>query len=139
MCIRDRPYARECNAVAECLQDLNGEESARPWLERAATAPRSPEPGASGTFNFTRAGWARIVMEFMTHGRLAPPPLEDRVEALSHDTVKLLEAPAEPTPDPEASETVAPSEEAGDDKTKDIKVEQDAKPLEQTEKIAAAS
>ena len=134
-----QPYARECNAVAECLQDLNGEESARPWLERAATAPRSPEPGANGTFNFTRAGWARIVMEFMTHGRLAPPPLEDRVEALSHDTVKLLEAPAEPVSDPEVSETEAPSEEAGDSTATDNKVEQDAEPLEKTEKVAAAS
>ncbi len=98
-----KPFAREFSAVADVIARIRDEEAARPWLERAANAPRDPEPGSNGKFNFTKSGWARLVREFMDHGRLSPPPLEDASAfgmALSHEEVKMLAAP-EPEVTPE--------------------------------------
>ncbi len=104
--IANRPFAREFRAVAEAVEKLRDEEAARPWMERAAKAPRDPEPGANGNFNFTKIGWARLVREFMDHDRLSPPPLEDTsiVSALTHEEAKLLSAPTEPEADSNATE-----------------------------------
>lgn len=91
--IVEQPTAREFAAMAEAMGNAYGEDAARPWLERAASAPRNPEPGADGSFNFTKAGWARLVREYIQNARLAPPPLEDRPEGLTHEEIKLLAAP----------------------------------------------
>jgi len=99
--IVEQPMAREFSAMAEAMGNAYGADAARPWLQRAASAPRNPEPGADGTFNFTKAGWARLVREFMDNGRLAPPPLEDRPESLTREEVRLLAAPVAPAPDDE--------------------------------------
>lgn len=94
----ERASARDCalmaEAVAGAYPDQTDEALARPWLKRAANAPRDPLPGAEGSFHFTREGWARLVREYMEHGRLAPPPLEDAPPGLSRDELKLLTAPA---------------------------------------------
>lgn len=80
--------------MAAAAAGLQGEEASRPWLERAANAPRDPRPGAEGEFHFTREGWARLVREYMNHARLAPPPLEEAgFGAMSVDEVRLLMAP----------------------------------------------
>ncbi|MEL6112939.1 MAG: heme biosynthesis HemY N-terminal domain-containing protein [Pseudomonadota bacterium] len=97
-----QPMAREFTAMAEAMGNAHGADAAQPWLQRAATAPRNPEPGADGAFNFTRAGWARLVREFIDHGRLAPPPLEDRPAALTREEIRLIAAP---TASPESAST----------------------------------
>ena len=88
-----QPYARELMALAHVVGHQHGDEAARPLIERAANAPRNPEPGADGSFNFNRSGWARLVREYMYFERLAPPPLEDQPQYLSREEVKLLAAP----------------------------------------------
>ncbi|MEQ8934699.1 MAG: heme biosynthesis HemY N-terminal domain-containing protein [Amphiplicatus sp.] len=94
----ERANARDCALMAEAVAGAyagqSGEALARPWLKRAASAPRDSLPGAEGSFHFTRDGWARLVREYMDHGRLAPPPLEDAPPGLSQEELKLLTAPA---------------------------------------------
>lgn len=99
--------------MAAAAAGLHGEEAARPWLERAANAPRDPRPGAEGEFHITREGWARLVREYMDHARLSPPPLEEAGQgAMSVDEVRMLMAPPEKeTPEVEAEE----AEASGDD------------------------
>lgn len=83
-------------------------EASRRWLAVAARSRNDSPPGADGEFHLTRDGWARLVREFMNHGRLAPPPLEDAAPGISLDELKLLAPPAEqseeksgPPPPPE--------------------------------------
>lgn len=98
--------------MAAAAAGLHGDEAARPWLERAANAPRDPRPGAEGEFHITREGWARLVREYMDHARLSPPPLEEVGQgAMSVDEVRLLMAP----PEREASDSEAKFGEALDD------------------------
>ncbi len=87
------PNAHAYALIATAATALHGEEAGRGWLERAAATPRDPRPGADGAFHFTRAGWARLVREYMDHGRLGPPPLEDPGEAISAEELRLLTAP----------------------------------------------
>ncbi len=87
------PNAHAYALLASAAAKLHGEDARRGWLERAANAPRDPRPGADGAFQFTRAGWARLVREYMEHGRLAPPPLEFAGEAISTEELRLLTAP----------------------------------------------
>ena len=91
--LTDKATAFDCKLMAEAVTDARGEESAKPWLERAAIAPRDPTPGANGKFNFTKEGWARLIREYMHHDRLVPPPLEDAPIGLPVEEVKLLLAP----------------------------------------------
>ena len=87
------PMAAEFTLMADALAGQQGPDAARPWLERAANAPRDPRPGADGEFHFTRDGWAQLVREFMEHERLAPAPLEKVEFGMSSDEIKLLIAP----------------------------------------------
>ena len=87
------PMAAEFTLMADALAGQHGADAARPWLERAANAPRDPRPGADGEFHFTREGWAQLVREFMAHERLAPAPLEKIEFGMSSDEIKLLIAP----------------------------------------------
>ncbi|MEL7490560.1 MAG: heme biosynthesis HemY N-terminal domain-containing protein [Pseudomonadota bacterium] len=91
--LMEKATARETAAMAEAVAGAKGADAAKPWLEQAAAAPRDPSPGADGAFHFTRDGWARLVREYMDHGRLAPPPLEDAPRGLSLDEMKLLAPP----------------------------------------------
>lgn len=91
----ETPTAAECRLMADAVQGLSGEGAGRRWLERAAAAPRDPRPGADGEFHLTRAGWARLVREYMDFARLAPPPLEDLV-SMSAEEIRLLSAPSAP-------------------------------------------
>jgi len=86
-------FALMAQAVASGKEGREADAAARPWLERAAAARRDPALGADGEFHFTREGWARLVREFMEHGRIAPPPLEDAPPGLSEDDRRLLAAP----------------------------------------------
>jgi len=92
--------ARECAIMAEAVGGAFGEAAARPWLKRAAAAPRDPGPGADGFFHYTREGWARLVREYMDYGRLSPPPLEQAPLGISPEEIKLLLAPPAPSPSP---------------------------------------
>lgn len=100
--------------MAAATAGLYGDEAARPWLERAASAPRDPRPGADGEFLFTREGWARLVREYMDHGRLSPPPLEETAPAMSAEEVRLLTAPP---PEPPAEDEAESEEETAPDAT----------------------
>lgn len=91
--IVSEPNAHAYALIATAATQLHGEEAGRGWLERAAAAPRDPRPGAEGTFHFTRDGWAKLVREYMEHGRLGPPPLENAGEAISAEELRLLTAP----------------------------------------------
>lgn len=120
----ERATARDCALMAEAVAGAYGEEGgealARPWLKRAAIAPRDPLPGAEGSFHFTREGWARIVREYMEHGRLAPLPLEDAPPGIAQHELKLLTAPPSVEPSPEESpapETSVSAEPVIDEKT----------------------
>lgn len=93
--------------MADAASGLHGPEAGKAWLQRAAAAPRDPRPGADGTFHFNRAGWARLVREYMEHGRLSPPPLED-AEAISSEELRLLTAP------PAIEDALPPDDETGD-------------------------
>lgn len=86
-------YALMAEAAAGGKEGAAADAAARPWLKRAAAARRDPAPGANGEFHFTRAGWARLISEYMEHGRLAPPPLEETPPGLSQEELRLLAAP----------------------------------------------
>ncbi len=108
------PNAHAYALLATAATKLHGEEAGRGWLERAAAAPRDPRPGADGAFHFTRAGWARLVREYMDHGRLSPPPLEDAGEAISAEELRLLTAPpvaAAPDVEPVDTQSAAEGEQ----------------------------
>jgi len=91
--LSEQATARECTLMADAVTATFGADHAKPWLERAASAPRDPTPGADGSFAFTREGWAQLIKEYMDHGRLAPPPLEDAPIGLPVDELRLLLAP----------------------------------------------
>ena len=92
------PTAAEYTLMAAAAAGMQGEEIGRGWLERAATAPRDPRPGADGEFQLAREGWARLVHEYMEHGRLAPPPLEETGIGVSAEEIRLLTVLPEPEP-----------------------------------------
>ena len=103
------PNAHAYALLAAAAAKLHGEEAGRGWLERAAATPRDPRPGADGAFHFTREGWARLVLEYMEHGRLSPPPLESAGEAMSSEELRLLTAPrAAAAPDIEPTDAPEP-------------------------------
>lgn len=108
------PTAAEFSLIAEAMAGREGDDAARVWLERAARAPRDPQPGADGEFHLTREGWAQMVREYMQHQRLAPPPLEEISLGMSADELKLLVAPpvSAATPDDEPPKVDAPSVDA---------------------------
>lgn len=112
--LTDAPMAADYSLMATAAAGLNGDEAGRGWLERAASAPRDPRPGAEGEFHVTREGWARLVREYMNSGRLAPPPLENAGGGVSAEEIRLLTAP--PMPDNEEiveDEDVQESDDAG--------------------------
>jgi len=138
------PNAYAYALMATAATALHGEEAGRGWLERAAAAPRDPRPGADGSFHFTRAGWARLVREYMEHGRLAPPPLEDAGAAISAEELRLLTAPPAITapdvedtaPDLEEKDQEVSSEtSAGNQDSEETKIQSD----EDGERAAAAA
>jgi HemY protein len=86
-------YALMAEALAGGKRPDEADAVSQAWLRRAALARRDPAPGADGEFHFTREGWARLVREYMEHGRLAPPPIEDAPPGLSQDDMRLLIAP----------------------------------------------
>ena len=97
--LTDGPTAQDYALMARAVEGLSGKEDAQIWLERAASAPRDPRPGAEGEFHFTRDGWARLVMDYMELARLAPPPLEDAAaSSVTADEIRLLIAPKQPAP-----------------------------------------
>lgn len=122
--LEEAAYSDECAMMAEAAAgeraSLDGKpesaSAARQWLQRAASAPRNPVPGADGAFHFTRDGWACLVREYMEHGRLAPPPLEEGPSGVSADELKRLAGPSE-TPPPEFSpyRVTPPTEEDSSD------------------------
>ena len=121
--LAEAPTAAEFSLIADAMAGRDGADAARPWLERAAYAPRDPRPGADGEFHLTREGWAQMVREYMEHQRLSPPPLEEISLGMSADEIKLLIAPpiAEEPPDETPDEAAASG---------------DAPPILQSEKVA---
>jgi HemY protein len=101
---RNQPTARAFLLMAEVMERLSGKAAAEPWLERAATAPRDPAPGADGSFDLTTEGWQRLVREYGEHGRLAPPPLEVASAGLPEEELLALMAPAEPASEENVAE-----------------------------------
>lgn len=130
--------------MADMMGAAYGEAAARPWLERAAMAPRDPNPGADGDYTLTRTGWAVVVREYMEHGRLAPPPLEGLARGLASEEFQLLAAPIAAIAAPIAEEAPEPApESAMDQVTKavsgaDATVEtgHDASPPVSTERVS---
>ncbi len=106
------PSAAEYSLMATAASGLHGAEIGQGWLERAATAPRDPRPGADGEFHLTRDGWARLVREYMEHERLSPPPLEEAGNGVSAEEIRLLTVmPAPEEPVVASEEPVANAEE----------------------------
>ena len=90
--LRNGALASDYALMGEAVAGLQGEAAARLWFVKAAMAPRDPTTGADGRFHFTRDGWARVIREYMQHGRLAPPPLEEAL-TLSPEEIGMLAAP----------------------------------------------
>lgn len=90
--------ARALLLMASAQSALNGEVAARPFLERAAAAPRDDDPSADAFIRIAAEGWSRLVRDYMEHGRLAPPPLEAPPPGLAAEELAI--AP----PDPEAAQ-----------------------------------
>ncbi len=109
------PSAAEYALMAAAATGIHGAEIGQGWLERAATAPRDPRPGADGEFQLTREGWARLVHEYMEHGRLAPPPLEEAGIGVSAEEIRLLTT----MPAAEEAEVSADDQVVGDVSTDD--------------------
>ena len=116
------PTAAEYTLMAAAASGLHGAEVGHGWLERAASAPRDPRPGADGEFQLTREGWARLVGEYMEHGRLAPPPLEEAGGSVSAEEIRLLTvAPIPEVTAPDTVETQAtPGEGSENEAEKDV-------------------
>ncbi len=100
------PTAAEYSLMASAAAGIHGADIGKGWLERAASAPRDPRPGADGEFNLTRDGWARLVREYMEFARLSPPPLEEMGAGVSAEEIRLLTV----TPAPEETEEAAEEE-----------------------------
>lgn len=98
--------------MAKAAAGLKGETAAQIWYEHAASAPRDPRPGADGAFHLTREGWARLIREFMDYSRLSPPPIEEAMEGVSSEEVRLLLAPpvVEEAPEDIEDDAEAPKE-----------------------------
>ena len=147
--LTNAPTAFEYSLMATAAAGLNGEAAGREWLERAASAPRDPRPGGDGEFHINREGWGRLAREYMEHGRLAPPPLEDLAAGVSSEEIRLLTAP--PAPDvltlPEEEVVVEDSPKAAatpatDEKGEDVSPDQEDDHIhndEEAERAAAAA
>lgn len=95
--LRSAPTARALLLMGEAQAMLHGEAAARPWLLRAASAPRNSDPSAEAFFRITGDGWSRLVRDYMDYGRLAPPSLEAPAPGLTEEELALTALPA-PTP-----------------------------------------
>lgn len=89
------PTASTFSAMAAAMTGKYDEKSGAPWLAKAAAAPLDSTIGRDGEFHFTTDGWRRLIEEFATSGRLAPPPLENVSFAMTRGEVKLLTAAPE--------------------------------------------
>ncbi|OFX04722.1 MAG: hypothetical protein A3E78_16445 [Alphaproteobacteria bacterium RIFCSPHIGHO2_12_FULL_63_12] len=105
--------ARALSLMAAAQSALAGEASARPFLERAAAAPREDEPAADAFFRITADGWRRLIREYMDHARLAPPPLEPPPPGLSAEDLAIA-PPAPPVAIEAGVESDAPAPESID-------------------------
>lgn len=113
--IKAAPDQAAYSLMATAMSGLHGEETGKGWLERAASAPRDPRPGADGTFHITRTGWTRLIREFMDHARLAPPPLEEAGAGLSEADLLLLTAPPAAPEEPSVMSVTSDQESHKDD------------------------
>ena len=105
-----RPTARAFSLMAAAVEGETGSASAaRPFYNRAATAPRETGLGLDGDFDLSAATWTRLVREYAEHGRLEPPALADAPRGLTPDEIRrLAPAPAPAAkPEPEADEASA--------------------------------
>lgn len=85
--------ARALSLMAEAQMALKGAAAARFWLERAANAPREASPGAEAFFRIAGDGWRRLIHEYMSNGRLAPPLLDESPPGLPEDDLALIAPP----------------------------------------------
>lgn len=111
-----RPTARAFSLMAAAVEGETGSPSAaRPFYDRAVTAPRETGLGLDGEFVLSAATWTRLVREYAEHGRLEPPALADAPRGLTPDEIRRLApapvAPPEPEPEDEAGEPAAGEEE----------------------------
>lgn len=121
-----QPRARTFSTMATAVRGLYGAEAAQVWLDRAASAPLDPVPGADGDFHFTTDGWRRLITEFGDHGRMAPPPLEELRTSLTVDEVQMLLAPPVPPEAPDTAEPESPEEVIVPDSSDDVKPVEDS-------------
>lgn len=117
--LRESATARECALMAEAAAGAGEEAAARSWLARAAAVPRDAMPGADGAFHLTREGWARLVREYMEHGRLAPPPLEGPPPGLSEEEIRRLAPPPAPVEEEKADSDERPAPPATDESARE--------------------
>lgn len=102
-----RPSRRILELMVEITEARYGAEAAKPWHEKAASAPAEVIPGIDGTFHYTTEGWRRLIREFSEFERLAPPPLEVETPEIANDEVRALLAPP---PAPVVPETAVTDE-----------------------------
>lgn len=105
--LKSSPSARSMLLMAKAQAALGNSAAERAFLERAAIAPREPEPSTDAYFRVTAEGWRRLVRDYMESGRIAPPPIDAPPPGLSDAELAL----ALPAP---ATAPIDPAEAAGD-------------------------
>jgi HemY protein len=88
-----RPSKRALSLMADVAEARFGSEAAAVWTSKADAAPPEFIPGADGIFHYTTEGWRRLIREFSSHERLAPPPLEVETPEIAPEEVQLLLSP----------------------------------------------
>jgi len=91
--LRSSATADALRLMAEAQGALHGEAAAHAWLRRAVEAPADDGLRAGDYFRITPDGWRRLVRDYMEHGRLTPPPLQEAPPGLSEEMMKSLAPP----------------------------------------------
>jgi HemY protein len=91
--LKNSATADALRLMAEAQGSLHGEAAAHVWLCLAVEAAADDGLRAEDYFRITPDGWRRLVREYMEHGRLTPPPLQETPPGLSDELMKSLMPP----------------------------------------------
>ncbi len=83
-------HSRALLLMAHAQSATSGEGAARAWLLRAAAAPREDDPPADAFGRITGDGWRRLILNYMSEGRLSSPPLESPPPGLADEELGSL-------------------------------------------------
>lgn len=91
--LRHAATADALRLMAEAQGAFHGEAAAHSWLRRAAERSGDEGLSAEDYFRITPDGWRRLIREYMEHGRLTPPALQEGPPGLTDEAMKSLTPP----------------------------------------------